>query len=65
MAKTIITLSREYCTGGRYIAQDVADALGIYAVDQTGSMRVAEVQLPRPAAQQTPAEQQPGPGPAV
>ena len=29
MAKTIITLSREYCTGGRFIAQDVADALGV------------------------------------
>ena len=24
MAKTIITLGREYCTGGRYIAEDVA-----------------------------------------
>lgn len=23
MAKTIITLGREYCTGGRYIAKDV------------------------------------------
>ena len=29
MAKTIITLGREYCTGGRYIAEDVAKALGI------------------------------------
>ena len=29
MAKTIITLGREYCTGGRYIAKDVARALGI------------------------------------
>ena len=27
MAKTIITLGREYCTGGRYIAKDVARAL--------------------------------------
>ena len=27
MAKTIITLGREYCTGGRYIAEDVANAL--------------------------------------
>ena len=34
MAKTIITLSREYCTGGRYIAQDVADALGIKLYDK-------------------------------
>ena len=25
MAKTIITLGREYCTGGRYIAEDVAN----------------------------------------
>ena len=33
MAKTIITLSREYCTGGRYIAQSVADALGIKLYD--------------------------------
>ena len=54
--------------GGVCFPQEVAQAGGrcsIYAVDQTGSMRVAEVQLPRPAAQQTPAEQQPGPGPAV
>ena len=28
MAKTIITLGREYCTGGRYIAKDVARAPG-------------------------------------
>ena len=117
MAKTIITIGREYCTGGNYIAEDVANALGIklydkelitmaakhsglseeavaasekrhthsllyslytmgnelplgdqvfilqsriikqlavggrqsvYAVDQTGSMRVAEVRLPTP-----------------
>jgi cytidylate kinase len=34
MAKTIITLGREYCTGGRYIAQDVADALGIKFYDK-------------------------------
>jgi cytidylate kinase len=34
MAKTIITLGREYCTGGRYIAQDVADALGIKLYDK-------------------------------
>ena len=34
MAKTIITLSREYCTGGRYIAQSVADALGIKLYDK-------------------------------
>ena len=34
MAKTIITLSREYCTGGRFIAQDVADALGIKLYDK-------------------------------
>ena len=27
MAKTIITLGREYCTGGRYIAKDVALSL--------------------------------------
>ena len=54
--------------GGVCFPQEVAQAgwrCSIYAVDQTGSMRVAEVQLPRPAAQQTPAEQQPGPGPAV
>jgi cytidylate kinase len=34
MAKTIITLGREYCTGGRYIAQDVAEALGIKFYDK-------------------------------
>ena len=34
MAKTIITLSREYCTGGRFIAQDVADALGVKLYDK-------------------------------
>lgn len=34
MAKTIITLSREYCTGGRFIAQDVADALGLKLYDK-------------------------------
>ena len=28
MAKTIITLGREYCTGGRYIAKDVAREIG-------------------------------------
>ena len=33
MAKTIITLGREYCTGGRYIAEDVANALGIKLYD--------------------------------
>ena len=33
MAKTIITLGREYCTGGRYIAKDVARALGIKLYD--------------------------------
>ena len=26
MAKTIITIGREYCTGGNYIAEDVANA---------------------------------------
>ena len=34
MAKTIITLGREYCTGGRYIAEDVANALGIKLYDK-------------------------------
>ena len=34
MAKTIITLGREYCTGGRYIAKDVARALGIKLYDK-------------------------------
>ena len=34
MAKTIITIGREYCTGGNYIAEDVANALGI----KTGSV---------------------------
>ena len=34
MAKTIITLGREYCTGGRYIAEDVAKALGIKLYDK-------------------------------
>ena len=34
MANTIITLSREYCTGGRFIAQDVADALGVKLYDK-------------------------------
>ncbi len=34
MAKTIITLGREYCTGGRFIAQDVANALGIKLYDK-------------------------------
>lgn len=34
MAKTIITLGREYCTGGRYIAQDVAKTLGIKLYDK-------------------------------
>ena len=34
MAKTIITLGREYCTGGRYIAEDVANALGIKLSDK-------------------------------
>ena len=34
MAKTIITLGREYCTGGRYIAEDVANALGIKFYDK-------------------------------
>jgi len=29
MAKTIITIGREYCTGGNYIAEDVANTLGI------------------------------------
>ena len=62
MAKTIITLGREYCTGGRYIAKDVARALGIklydkelitmaasiYIIDQTGTMQFAEVRLPTP-----------------
>ena len=37
MAKTIITLGREYCTGGRYIAEDVANALGIKLYDKDGS----------------------------
>ena len=34
MAKTIITLGREYCTGGRYIAEDVANALGVKLYDK-------------------------------
>ena len=34
MAKTIITVGREYCTGGRYIAEDVAKALGIKLYDK-------------------------------
>ena len=34
MAKTIITLGREYCTGGRFIAEDVANALGIKLYDK-------------------------------
>ena len=34
MAKTIITIGREYCTGGRFIAQDVAEALGIKMYDK-------------------------------
>lgn len=34
MAKTIITLGREYCTGGRFIAEDVAKALGIKLYDK-------------------------------
>ena len=34
MAKTIITIGREYCTGGRYIAKDVARALGIKLYDK-------------------------------
>ena len=32
MAKTIITLGREYCTGGRYIAEDVANALHTHSL---------------------------------
>ena len=39
MAKTIITLGREYCTGGR---------CSIYIIDQTGTMQFAEVRLPTP-----------------
>ena len=34
MAKTIITIGREYCTGGNYIAEDVANALGIKLYDK-------------------------------
>jgi len=34
MAKTIITLGREYCTGGRYIAKDVARALNLKLYDK-------------------------------
>ena len=34
MAKTIITVGREFCTGGRYIAEDVAKALGIKLYDK-------------------------------
>ena len=34
MAKTIITVGREFCTGGRYIAEDVAAALGIKCYDK-------------------------------
>ena len=29
MAKTIITIERENCTGGNYIAEEDANALGI------------------------------------
>ena len=32
--KTIITIGREYCTGGNYIAEDVANALGIKLYDK-------------------------------
>ena len=34
MAKTIITIGREYCTGGNYIAEDVANTLGIKLYDK-------------------------------
>ena len=34
MAKTIITIGREYCTGGNYIAEDVANALGVKLYDK-------------------------------
>lgn len=34
MAKTIITVGREFCTGGRFIAQDVAKTLGIKLYDK-------------------------------
>lgn len=29
MGKVIVTIGREFCTGGRYIANDVANALGV------------------------------------
>ena len=32
--ETIITIGREYCTGGNYIAEDVANALGIKLYDK-------------------------------
>ena len=34
MGKTIVTLGREYCTGGRYIAEGVAEALGVKLYDK-------------------------------
>ena len=34
MAKTIVTIGREYCTGGNYIAEDVANALGVKLYDK-------------------------------
>lgn len=34
MAKTIITIGREYCTGGRFIAEDVAQARGAKLYDK-------------------------------
>jgi len=34
MAKTIITIGREYCTGGRFIAEDVARARGTKLYDK-------------------------------
>ena len=34
MAKTIITVGREYCTGGRFIAEEVAKALGLKLYDK-------------------------------